>query len=246
MRSHVLRGASIAAAPLALMASLTLAACSADPPPAAHPQTLMPTNNEFTSAIMHTNAMGSAQVDLTFTTDRAGDMTTRSASGPVVLGGPFGELTWTDTGVRERANGQGVYLQEPAPDGPWRALPKGETTETMPLTQVLWGLGGASIDCTADPSQKGALLCEGTMPVDGDLLNRLGLPSDEKSALTPADAAGPARVSISIDQRGRIIQVRRIVEFSAADGPLTVDTLARLSDFSRRIDIAVPPTTATP
>ena len=30
MRSHVLRGASIAAAPLALMASLTLAACSAD------------------------------------------------------------------------------------------------------------------------------------------------------------------------------------------------------------------------
>ena len=149
-------------------------------------------------------------------------------------------MTWHDTGIRERSNGQGVYLQDPAPDGPWRALPKGDTTDTMPLTQVLWGLGGADVGCADDPSAAGALHCTGTLPVDGDVIDRLGLPSAEAAGLDSSDAVGLARITIRIDERGRITEVRRKVEFSSADGPITVDLRAELSEFAQRIDLGVP------
>ena len=175
MHRTALRGAFLAAA------ALTLAACSGDPAPGANPQSLMPSNNAYTSAFMQTNALGSAHLDLTVTTNLAGQQTIRTATGSISLGGPFGELTWHDTGIRERSNGQGVYLQDPAPDGPWRALPKGDTTDTMPLTQVLWGLGGADVGCADDPSAAGALHCTGTLPVDGDVtLGRGGGPGFER------------------------------------------------------------------
>jgi hypothetical protein len=243
----------IALAAGAACALVALTGCSSEDPAPPAPSdspsalSLMPTNNAYLSSLMHTEAMGVSHLDVDLSLTKDGKTVSRSASGSTAMGKGFGELLWTDTKVRERANGQGVYLQDDAPLGPWRQLPKGDTTDTMLLVDALWGLGKATgVTCTA-LSGIAAHMCTGTVPLDAELLARLGLPKADAQRLS-ADALGqPLLLTVWTDGQGRITQVRRHAQIAAASGSVEVDVTAKLSDFITPIHIDVPtlaPTTS--
>ena len=74
--------------------------------------------------------------------------------------------------------------------------------------------------------------------------DRLPDVSEARAAVASAGVSLRPRL-VAVDkrhhpERGRITEVRRKVEFSSADGPITVDLRAELSEFAQRIDLGVP------
>lgn len=226
-----------------LAATAAVAACGGPPsstPVPSEPLTMMPSGSDLVSALVFTESLATSAVDIEITS-RIGDREQeRTARGAVGMRGGFGELTWTDTDVRERRNGRGVFVQSPASSGTWVHLRDGETTDTLPLADVLRGLGQLT-DVSVEPAEGGSVRYSGTVPLTAEALDRFGLSASQKASIGSAWQGQTMAASVWVDGLNRIVRIDRAIDLTGDDGtPVNVTVTTRLSDFSIWFDGSPP------
>jgi hypothetical protein len=210
------------------------------------PISIMPMANPFVSAVMHMRGLGSAAVDVEADYHLDGTDSRRTGVGAVDLGRGFGNVLWTDADGSEReiVNDVAVFVQSDGPDSPWTRLPEGVVRPTTPLNAPLAGLGAIE-----DPTWGGTETIDGRMvtrydgrlPADPVSLAALGLTAAQVSRLGVSVGDATVAVSAWVDSANRIVRVDRSLDVPDGTDAARVRVSTRLSDFSRNIDVAPPP-----
>lgn len=227
----------------ALIAAAAVASCGGPPsstPASSEPLTMMPSSSDLITALVFTESLATTAVDIDVTSRIGNRQQERSARGTVGMRGGFGELTWADTGVRERRNGRGVFVQSPAPSGTWVHLRDGDTTDTLPLADLLRGLGQLA-DVSTEPAEGGTVRYSGTLPLTSEALDRFGLSREQKAAIGSAWQGTRMAAAVWVDGMNRIVRIDRTLDLVGDDGtPVHVEVTTRLSDFSVWFDGSPP------
>jgi hypothetical protein len=237
------------------LASLVLAGCGTQradagapsAPPAAVSAT--PSADEFVASVMRTRDLATAALEVTVSTDVGGDLRTLTGSGSSAVSNGYGELLWTDadgTTTREVSNGKGLFVQTDVPDGLWTRLPDERSTPTGRLADPLRGLGGLQDVVRTGAEELGGIPAtryDGTLPASADGLLLMGFSDEELVAIGEDWQGAVIEVTVWVDGRGRVVGIERSLDLpAAAAGPVTARTMTELSDFTRAIDLAPPPT----
>lgn len=203
-----------------------------------------PASSAYLDALEHTRSLGTASM-VVDGRSQSGEASTRlTGTGAVAFYDGHGDMLWTSDGSawRERSNGRGVFVQEAPPDGPWRRAES--PSVTVALTDPLRGLGqvGTPVGLGPDvvegePTERYA----GTAPATDEQLTLLGLDPAALSILAADRDALEVRITVWIDDGGRMLRIDRELVTSDGPAPVTAMVTTRLSDFSRVIDLSTPP-----
>lgn len=226
---------------------VVLTACSTSAlPPSSTPPPPTPASTEYLDALEHTRSLGTASARIEVSTRREGAATRVAGSGAVAFYDGHGDLLWeaADGSVRrERSNARGVFVQDAPPDGPWQRA--ASMPATVPLTDPLRGLGQVADPLSLGPDVVDGEATErysGTVSGTPEQLDLLGLGPAERAALPADRSALDVRITVWIDDGGRILRIDRELLSPGTDTPpLTAVVSTRLSDFSRVIDLSTPP-----
>ena len=253
MTSRARAGTALLLAALA-PAVLTLTACGTPRVPvgqadysAIQRPSMMPSANEFVSAVMHTRDLGSANVDITVDTLIDGARQHLDGIGAVALGRGFGNILWTDpTGTTRIINNDvATFVRDDEPDGMWNELPESAITPRTAFADPIASLGLLS-DIRSDGAEEidgiATTRYTGRLSADPQNLAAFGLTEDVIATL--ADASGGSSISVTAwaDQTGQIVRVDRSFSGDSGSGtPVDLRVSTSLSDFSGVIDVGPPP-----
>lgn len=234
----------------ALLACLALASCSApgvaSPTPSSTGQAIaiMPSANDFTSAVTATRSLGTATVDVRVELSGSDGPKRWHAIGAAVLTRGRADLTWTsESGTfRELVNDQAIFTQRQPPDGPWIRTTYPGTTATSGYADTLRGLSVLR-DVTAEGSESlGGVKTSrysGWLPATQPELQALGLSADEANQAVDSHPNGRVAVTVWLDSRSHIVQVARDFVPSAPGDP-QVRAVTTLQDFSVLLNLNSP------
>jgi len=205
---------------------------------------MMPSANDFTSAVTATRSLGTADVDVSVELTGTDGPRQWHATGAAVLPRGRADLTWTsETGTfRELVNDQAIFTQSQPPDGPWIRTAYPGTTATSGYADTLRGL---SILRDVTPEGPGSLdgvatsRYSGWLPATQAELQALGLTAGEAKQLVDALPDGRVAVTVWLDSGGHIVQVAR--DFvPPAPGDPQVHAVTTLYDFSVLLNLNSP------
>ncbi len=233
-----------------LLAGLTVAACSAPGAPAASPSStgpvlaVMPSANDFTSAVEATRSLGTADVNIDVQVSASTGSRALRATGAAVLSRGRADLAWTSaTGTfRELVNDQAIFTQQRPPDGPWIRTAYPGTTPTSGYADTLRGLSGLR-DVTLEGTQdlRGVTTSRhvGWLPATQTELTALGLTPIEATEVLRAQPDARVSVTVWLDSRAHVVQVVRDLQSVGADDP-GVRATTSLTDFSVLLNLNSP------
>lgn len=210
---------------------------------------MMPSANPFTSALVFTNGLGTAELAIKATT-QVGDRT-EERSGTVIAGmSPrgYGIGTWSADGttVDELVNEKAVFDRPAGSIGRWTQQPEGERTPTSRMISPLAGLGDLEGVVAEGPDEVGTTPTTrwtGQLPADPDHLRRLGLTESDIDVIGDAWEGASIDVVVWIDDRNRIARVDRTLDLTGETGvPVRATVSTVLSDFTAPLDLTSPPT----
>jgi hypothetical protein len=240
------------AAVVLTVAASTLVACGTPrvaptSPAASEPISMMPTANDFVTALIRTRDLGTAKVEIDVTTT-VGEVTRELAgTGAVATDPGFGNLTWTgDAGqTHEIINDIATYVQSEPPDGIWTKLAKGDRTPTTGFADPLSGLGTLALvtnEGADDIDGVPATRYTGTLQIDPNRMVDLGLSEAEIAGIGDAWQGASMMVTAWVDAKGRVVHIDRVAELIGQDAvPVRVEVSTALSDFSGGLDLENPP-----
>lgn len=236
-----------AAAGLALVAGL--AAGCAGPAPAAStsPIPLMPAADPFVSAVVFTNGLGTADLEITNTVQVGPTTTTRTGDIAAAMDAHgYGSGIWDDGGTRveELVGDKAVYVRPAGSKALWTKHPDGTRTLNSKLIAPLAGLGELM-----DLRDEGVTTQDGTplrrytgrLSATPERLRALGLTDDDLALLGDQASAGTIAVVAWVDDRNQIVRVDRSFEATAPDGtPVRASIVTRLTEFTVDLDLQAP------
>jgi hypothetical protein len=227
----------------ALLTAAALSSCgSVTPVDSTQSLQLLPSADVFTSSVVATRALGTAQLTVDVRTAAPSRHDERTAVGPSVISSGWGDLTWSTAtgGYREMVNSRGTYVQADPPDGGWVQQPVGTPTSTSGFTDPLRGLGvlrDVSNEGSDQASGVTATRYTGWLPLDATEAALMGLAPQDVEAL--ADGTREI-VTAWVDDFGHVVRVDREV---AGTGQPLVQSRTSMDDFSLSLDLT-PPTGA--
>ena len=237
-----------------LLALLSIGACGTPRVPvgdagytAVPSPAMMPTPNDFVSAVMHTRDLGSADVDITVDTSLDGSTDHVDGIGAVALDRGFGNIAWTgaDGTTRVINNDVGIYVRDDVARDRWTQFPEDQFNPRTAFANPLAGLGLLQDVVSADAEAidgSHATRYTGRLPADRQALSAFGLTDDEITRLGDTSRAPDIDVTAWVDDADRLLRVDRAFRLPAEAGisaDLRVSTA--LSDFSGVIDVGPPP-----
>lgn len=233
-----------------LLAALAVVGCSAPRAPAASPSStrpalaVMPSANEFTSAVEATRSLGTADVNIDVEVSAPTGPRALRATGAAVLSRGRADLTWTSAAgtFRELVNDQAIFTQERPPDGPWIRTAYPGTTPTSGYADTLRGLSGLR-DVTLDGTQdlRGVTTSRyvGWLPAVETELTALGLTPIEAAEVLRAQPDARVSVTVWLDSHDHVVQVARELTPVGADDP-GVRATTSFTDFSVLLNLNSP------
>jgi hypothetical protein len=253
MTTRARAGAALLLAVLSA-AALALTACGTPRVPvgeadysAVQRPSMMPTPNEFVSAVMHTRDLGSANVEITVDTTIDGSRQHLDGVGAVALGRGFGNILWTDDEGTMRVinNDVATFVRDDEPSGLWNQLPDGVSTPRTAFADPIASLGLLA-DVLADGVEEidgiPTTRYTGRLAADPKSLAAFGLADDQIATLTGTAGGLSVTVTAWVDSTGQIVRVDRVFSSTPEGGtPVDLRVSTTLSDFSGVIDVGPPP-----
>lgn len=213
-----------------------------------------PSANDYVSAIIGTQSMGTAKLAIDLTTQAAGVDRTLHAEGAGVLDPGWADLRWTGDGstTREMVNDQGIFVQNDPPDGRWTHFAtNGDAPRTTPTSGSADPL--RSLETLRDVTIQGpesldgvdTMRFVGTLPASTTELVALGLSKEQIAAVGALPSDARVDVTLWFDSAEHVIRVDRLLNLGATTSvDLAASTTTTLSDFSSMIDMTSPTSTS--
>ena len=212
-----------------------------------------PSANDYVSAIIGTQSMGTAKLSIDLKTKAAGVDRLVHGEGTGDLQSGWADLRWTGDGpaTREMVNDQGIFVQSSPPDGRWtHVATKGDAPRTTPTSGSADPL--RSLETLRDVTVQGPETLDGvettrfvgTLPASAVELAALGLTEEQIAAAGTLPSGSRVDVTLWFDSAKHVIRVDRLLNLGTATSTdLTAFTTTTLSDFSSMIDLRSPTST---
>ncbi len=213
-----------------------------------------PSADDFISAIISTQSMGTAKLVVDLSTSVDGSDRSLHGTGISALDAGYADMAWTIEAAasdragttREMVNDQGIFVQVDPPDGGWTHIStSGPTPGDTPTSASADPLRRLEVlrDVTVEGPEAAdgipATRLVGWLPVDEGELTAMGLSDEEIVAIGTIPDGARVDVTVWLDASDHVIRVDRLLDLGGT-AEASAFSSTRLVAFSEMIDLLSP------